>query len=175
MKIILWPEVCFLFTWETMRSALTWSNAVQFDEPETCVWLAAIKYGKYTQFVQQCLPVGYRFITYMYNYTGCVPAPGPPVRTFYPTTLKLAILQTCSTQTCSATRRTAVRNGYTNTDVSTHQAQHSRFLEGVSSPEVAANGLHEVGVTLGRLRQVANQAREKAHQDRQSSSGSGRW
>ena len=61
-----------------------------------------------------------------------------------------------------------------NTDGNIYEGQHSRFLEGVGGPEVSANGLHEVGVTFGRLRQVARQACQKAHQNRQSSSSSSR-
>ena len=60
------------------------------------------------------------------------------------------------------------------TDVDIYEGQHSRFLEGVGGPEVSANGLHDVGVTFGRLRQVARQARQKAQQDRQRSSSSRR-
>ena len=48
---------------------------------------------------------------------------------------------------------------------------NSRFLEGVGSPEVSADRFHEVGVTFGRLREVARQAYEKARQHRQSSGG----
>ena len=60
------------------------------------------------------------------------------------------------------------------TDVDIYEGQHSRFLEGVGGPEVSANGLHEVGVTFCRLRQVARQACQKAHQNRKSSSSSSR-
>ena len=42
--------------------------------------------------------------------------------------------------------------------------KNSRFLEGIGSPEVPADRLHEVDVTFGRLRQVAHEADEKARQ-----------